>query len=93
MGCTKVTSEESDIAPDRAFQNDLPLLRAEFAEDLQLGGADETCDRPLGFTSGCVAFNCSFEDQEIVNAVGVAVTVPEHTFVALRLGQLFNKFS
>ena len=52
MGCTKVTSEESDIAPDRAFQNDLPLLRAEFAEDLQLGGADETCDRPLGFTSG-----------------------------------------
>ena len=48
MSCTQVTSEESDTARDRAFQNDLPLLRAEFAEDLQLGGAAETCDRALG---------------------------------------------
>jgi hypothetical protein len=90
VGCTKVTSEESDISADRAFQNDLTVGRAEFAEDLQLGGPGDGCNRTLGFASGRVAFDCGFQDQEIVNAVGVAITVPEHSSEPLRPGQLLQ---
>src|SRR5882724_11024655 len=80
MRGSQISSEKPDIAGDGPFQNYMTLRRAELAEDLQLSGASHSGHGAFRFTPRRIAFDFSFQDQQIVKAVGMAIAAAEDVF-------------